>query len=288
MLKINKHVTRVVAGAVSAGVLMPSCVPAGSYDDLLYNVDHPQKDLGQNAIPIRLNVSPNQAAYIEFLQKLSEDIIKYPVVAKQFHNNPKLFMERYGYRGDINLDDDLLRLIIALGDDDINRAIKLGDAGLFIDLCSEKGLLNNNLELYANLRDQLNKQLSDLGLELPTVEELQAGVAFALIITVLIALAIVVNVTVTVSKTDDISGAGGKREYQQVCMQQSITENNPVFYVWFMKQKGDKSFILVDEYMERQIDGIISKIKEKNPGYFEKTSEMDFRNLIKLNTVIAK
>ncbi|GHT78844.1 hypothetical protein AGMMS50262_21910 [Bacteroidia bacterium] len=285
MLKVNKHVTRVVAGAVSAGVLMPSCIPAGNYDDLLYIQDQQKRDLGQLAIPMQINLNSSQAAYIGFIQKLSEDIIKYPVIAKQFYNNPKSFMERYGYKGDINMDDDLLKLIIALGDDDINRAVKLGDAGLFIDLCSEKGLLNNRTELYASLRNQFDKQLSDLGLDLPPAEELQAGVALVLIITVLVVVAIVFTVTATETSMN-VSGDG--EQYAKNNMKQYITENNPVLYMWFMKQKGNDSFLLVDEYTERQVDGLILEIKGRNPKYFEKNSEMDFRNMLKLNAIMTK
>jgi hypothetical protein len=288
MLKMNKHVTKVVAGTLSTSILAHSCIPFSGYDDLLYNFEVQSEEFGKNAIPIRLKFDPNQAAYMGFIQKLSEDIIKYPVIAKQFYNNPDIFLERYGYKGDINLDDDLLKLIIALGDDDINRAVKLGDAGLFIDLCSKKGLLKNTNEMYASLRNQLDKQLTDMGLELPSVEELQAGVAMALLITVLIGFIIVVNITVTWTSTDDVTNPGGGRELTAQNNLKYITEQNPVLYVWFMKQKENKSFVLVDKYTEHQIEGLISQIKERNPVYFEKNSEEDLRNLIKLNTIMGK
>jgi hypothetical protein len=47
-------------------------------------------------------------------------------------------------------------------------------------------------------------------------------------------------------------------------MKQYITKHNPVLSVWFMKQT-DKSFV----------------------SYFEKNSEEDFRNLIKLNAIMT-
>lgn len=264
MLKVNKHVAKMIAGTVSASILTHSCVPYGDLDDSLYSFDDQKDELGKNAIPIRINLDSNQAAYLGLIQKLSEDIIKHPVIAKQFYNNPKLFLERYGYKGDINLDDDLLQLIIALGDEDINRAVKLGDADLFIDLCSKKGLLKNSNEMYAGLKNQLDKQLMDMGIELPPVEELQAGVAIVFLITVVLALVIAVNVTVTLTKTDDVTGSGGNENYAVNNMKQYITEHNPVLSVWFMKQT-DKSFV----------------------SYFEKNSEEDFRNLIKLNAIMT-
>jgi hypothetical protein len=285
MLKVNKHVTKMVTGAVSASILTHSCVPYANQDDSLYSFDLQKGELGKNAIPLRINLDPDQAAYLGFIQKLSEDIIKYPIVAKQFYNNPKLFLERYGYKGSINMDDDLLQLIIALGDEDINKSVRLGDASLFIDLCSKKGLLKNSDEMYANLRNQLDNQLIDMDLELLPIEELQASVGLVLIITVIIALVIAVNVTVTHTKTDDVLG-DGPEYYAKNNTKQYITEHNPVLSVWFMKQT-DKSYALVDKYTEHQIDEIILKIKEKNPIYFEKKSEEDFRNMIKLNIIMT-
>jgi hypothetical protein len=63
----------------------------------------------------------------------------------------------------------------------------------------------------------------------------------------------------------------------------AITNNNPILKIWALKGKKDKTYFVVDEFVENQINDAIDIIKQHNPSYFEKNSEENLRNLLKLN-----
>jgi hypothetical protein len=192
-------------------------------------------------------------------------------------------MARYGYSGTLNLDDDLLKVLLALGDDDINRAIKVNDAKLFISLCNEKGLLKNDNHIFINNNEEFQKQLKALGLELPAIDQLDAGVALVFIITVVIALAIAINLTAVSTKT--IGGPEPPRRPTDA--KHYITEHYPILNIWLMKnQDNEKTYILLDELNNHIIDKMVEAIKVNNPSYFENNSEDALRNLLRLNTVL--
>ena len=284
-MKTNKHLTKVVTGVVSASTLASSCIPNFGGNDCIYNVNPSNDDeLGRMAIPISVELSEENVKYMAFLQKLSSDIIREPNIAKEFAKDPEKFAERYGYDAPISLDEGMLNLVLALGDEKINDAIKNNDIRLFYDLCKEKGLfkLDSNLKELINKEDAI-KMLEKMGFNTSNKEEFTEAI-FVNIPFICIAIAVLVAVVYAVAY-DEIETEGsdkGKGKWKDSQMEALIADN-PILNIWTLKNKYDKTFIVVDFIIEQQVDDIIEIIKEKSPTYFDRNSEDQVREMLKLN-----
>lgn len=280
-MRVNKHVTRVVAGTISASILANSCTPYFEDDDSIYAINTSNQDLGKIAVPISINLKPEEAKYAAFLQKLSKDIIEHPVIAKEFSKNPELFLQRYGYNESVSLDEGLLNLVLALGDDDINRAIKLNDIKLFYNLCNEKGLLNFQSSFGESLsNEELQKKLNDMGIDVANSEDIQA-IFFTIPVIYIAAVAVVAVVYAAVY--DEVAVGSEYWGSVKKTNLELLTESNPILNIWTLKDKKDKTYFVVSAIVENQINDAIEIVKQKNPSYFERNSEEDLRNLLRLN-----
>ena len=93
------------------------------------------------------NIVGAESRYVNFLQKLANDIIKEPKIAKEFAKDPNGYLKKNGFDMNISLDEGMLNLVLALGDDDINQAISKNDLQKFYSLCKEKKYYLCNLVL---------------------------------------------------------------------------------------------------------------------------------------------
>ena len=157
-MKTNKRLNQVVAGVVSTSLIAPSCTPYFTDGDIYEEAVIDDAALGDIAIPISLKLKPDDAKYILALQNLALDIIDNQDIAREFSNNPTLILKKYGYDGNVNLDDNLSKFVLALGDEEINNAIKAKDIKGFLSLCKEKDLLTQEYDLFSD--DYYQNQLS--------------------------------------------------------------------------------------------------------------------------------
>ena len=128
--------------------------------------------------------------------------------------------------------------------------------------------------------DEIAKKIKELGLDLPSINQLEAGLALVVLITIILAVAIVINVTAIETKI-------GGPESPNIYAMQYLSDNYPTLNVWFMKQKDQKNtFYLLDEFNNHLIDNMIEAIKENNPSYFETHPEGDLKDFFKLNTML--
>ncbi|MDR1624399.1 MAG: hypothetical protein LBS04_05440 [Tannerellaceae bacterium] len=62
-----------------------------------------------------------------------------------------------------------------------------------------------------------------------------------------------------------------------------ITENNPILNIWTLRDKKDKTYFVVDAFMENQITEVTDIIKQRSPFCFDRNSEEYLRNLLRIN-----
>lgn len=143
-LKAKKTVEIIVSGVLASSMLASSCTPY--MKDEVYERYDPTNDTGEELLPVSLNLRPEDAQYIMALQRLSQDILRAPAIAKEVAAHPETILMRYGYDGKINLDDSVTKIILALGNDEINRAIQNRDINKFLSLCREYGILSDKIQ----------------------------------------------------------------------------------------------------------------------------------------------
>ena len=150
--RIKKTTNQVIAGTLAASFLTVSCtqynLPEHIVNDNI-NVTNPDLDLGKIAIPISLQLKPDDAKYILAIQKLTEDILSNPQIAKELSLNPEAVLRQYGFDGAVNLDDGLLKIVKALSDVDLLNAIKANDFRTFVDISMEKGLFKSTESVFS-------------------------------------------------------------------------------------------------------------------------------------------
>jgi hypothetical protein len=166
-MEINKIATKTMAGLAATGTLMSSCNRLFISDTQVIEANLPDKGLAA----INVDFSKKDIDYLNFLDKLGNDIIKNPVVAREFVKNPQLFVERYGYNEKVDLDEGLLKLVVALGDENINNAIVANDVATVLTLMKEKGLLDGN-NIGIDISDEQKREmLALLGIDASVIDE---------------------------------------------------------------------------------------------------------------------
>ncbi|MDR2685052.1 MAG: hypothetical protein LBB53_06695 [Prevotellaceae bacterium] len=278
-MKVTKTAKQVFASTMSVAILAPSCTPLATSvingNEMPIYRTQKYQDLGELAIPIDIKLSSENARYVNFLQKLASDIIKKPQIAQEFANNPNAYLQKNGFDMNISLDEGMLNLVLALGDNDINQAISQNDLQKFYSLCKEKNLLSLQSDFLKDYSEAEVAQIAQkLGIK-PTVLQEQLFWGIAAIAVAVAAIVVVVYVVVYDEVAVDDGGDDEFRRY--------VNDINPVLSVWALKNKDTMMPILVDTYVEDQVNGVIEMIKKENPKFFNENSEEYVRNMIKIN-----
>ena len=281
MKKPNKHVMRLVAATTATSMLLPACEPFIN-NAIVISEDLPAR--GKHAID--LDLSRAELNYLLFLQRLSNDIVRNPMIAQAFARNPQLFLEQYGFHQPIDLDEGMLRLVLTLGDQDINRAMNAGDIRLVLKLMEEKGFLNDLANSHFNLSNisegQAREILLAMGFDESEVEYLACTVAWSLcavLAVVAVVAAVVVEILLWGVAVDEIAADdnvwatnGGSK----------LLESNLPLRIWSLKGKPSDTYIAVNMYVEDQINRIIDLVKSNNTSF----NENKMRDFLKLNIMM--
>ena len=290
--KIKKSKKQVIAGALAATFLTASCTQYNIPEkDFGKDTEMGDFDLGKIAIPISLKINPEDIEYILVIQRLTDDILKDPNIAKELNLNPESLLRQYGYDGVVYLDDGLLKITQALADTDLLNAIKTNDFKTYLNISAEKGLLKSTESVFSKsfYEQQLdfllqhkdvkryledNKMILKTGMNNEVADFfILYNVTFAININVTTNFAFSINsVAVTyVSVMTQVSGnsiSGGDLNAIDIFI---INSDNP------------NTFIVVDKEIEEMTDKSIEVIKIAQPNYFETVSELETRNIIKIN-----
>lgn len=152
-----------MCGFLSASILASSCTSVTGEDGAYgYTPYEPQDaSIGPNAVSLSLAYNEEDANYINALVKLSNDIISNPEVAKKAIQDREHVLSRYGYNNSLKLDESLTKIVLALGDKEINDALKSGDYVRLYSLLDQKDLLTDTQKCLLNT-PQYQKQLKSI------------------------------------------------------------------------------------------------------------------------------
>ncbi|MDR0233128.1 MAG: hypothetical protein LBI82_13600 [Dysgonamonadaceae bacterium] len=299
-MKTSKKLNQIVSGVLSTSILTASCTQYSLIDDRIYdNKVTGNLDLGEIAIPISLELKPEDIQYIKAIQRITIDILNSPKKAKAFNENPKSVLKNYGYNGDINLDDNLLRITMALADEDIHNAIKNQDFKTYVKLCKEKGIISSTKGIFADefYQEQLRKVLKDnditklkdqLGLRSTVSGDIEidgdevVSLVLVFFLVIVAGMAIVVAVWAIAAFSTKTKGVNGN---EALIIDDLGVKDLYDLKLYTLEGDAKDSYIVVDEYTEEIVDNTISIIKEMDPDYFTKNSEIETRNLVKINAI---
>ena len=284
-------------GLTLSSVIVASCTsePLWMDSDEISSVSQFPDD-GVQAVNIQ--ITKEEADYLKFLNNLGEDIIKEPAVAREFAKDPSSFIKQYGYNGKINLDEGLLKLILALGDEDINTAVNQNDISTTIALMESKGLLEDisNSYMKINLSDDDIKQIyQKLGINPNnvTIGEKKAAIALwpvwavaavyeiaALVYTA----AVGFNATVLATVYTWVEALGENPNDEQI--DNTIMRNLPL-RIWSLKGQEANTYVAADKYATNQAQRLIKFFKEKDPMTFKNVDEKQLEQMLKLSIASA-
>ena len=284
-------------GLTLSSVIVASCTsePLWMDSDEISSVSQFPDD-GVQAVNIQ--ITKEEADYLKFLNNLGEDIIKEPAVAREFAKDPSSFIKQYGYNGKINLDEGLLKLILALGDEDINTAVNQNDISTTIALMESKGLLEDisNSYMKINLSDDDIKQIyQKLGINPNnvTIGEKKAAIAVwpvwavaavyeiaALVYTA----AVGFNATVYATVYAWVEVWGENPNDEQI--DNTIMRNLPL-RIWSLKGQEANTYVAADKYATNQAQRLIKFFKEKDPMTFKNVDEKQLEQMLKLSIASA-
>lgn len=279
----NKNVTRLVAAVSTVGVITPS-LPSCAFQD--YEIIS-SENLPKGISAIELDLTKDELEYLHFMQKLSDDIVKYPIIAQEFTKNPQLFLEKYGYKESINLDDNILKLILALGDEDINKAINVRDVKTVLKLMKEKNLLNNidNTYSYINIQEEKVKEiLSLMGVESENLEcySCVPGICYFGVLVVAVYIAAAVSVAAA-GVTAGVAAASWTYIESFIANNSAdFLDQNSSLKIWSLKNKANDTHFAVDLYIEEQVNEMIDIVKSYDISF----DEEKMKDFLKINILI--
>lgn len=233
---------------------------------------------------------------------MSNDIINNPIIAHTFAQDPQAFLEAYDMTDlHLNLDDNLLQLIIALGDEEITSAIKNRDIKGYLSLCKKKGLFDNislakdTSPLFISLEKSKNfTKLQSISENDSTNSSFTAFAIAAVVGVAAIVWAVTIthvglaNVTLlataiyeTIAINTSFMSSGEESNISQV---RQISNSN-ILKIWNIKKEdSDNSlYIVAEEYKNQITEECIKAIKEVFPLIYEKYGETFLRNNILIN-----
>lgn len=287
---------RVISGTVASSILYTSCCPTFIDEKDIAYLTESNKSLLNNsiAVPFSLNLKIDDYRYIRFLQKLSKDIIDNPSVAADFSKDSEVYLKKYNYDKKINLDDSLLKLILALGDSDILNTIKTNNVKEFLRLCKQRNLIKDigffddeyyqeQIEIlykkdeFKKYTKMLNDKLStkSLGPTGPPTYPPPPNIFVMAFFVAAIAAGAVVAIAMAVVILEAVRGP---RNYSSLPNQEDLTIN-----AWALKDGTNNFKATFDNEIEKYIDDIVDFIKTEEPLYFENYSEIQLRELLKYN-----
>lgn len=304
MKRLNQKTNSAIAKTLATSVLFASCTPHVDIEQMS-NVGNNEPDLGlqkSKGVSISLSLSEETKQSLLKIAPLVQEIIDNPAVAQELSNNPRAFCINRGYDFILDLDEPVFKVIVALGNSDINNALKDNDFEKFMQLCAEMNLLEENQKVKLNsifkneeeqeIFNSIAKQLNG-----ETIET--RSVAFWLAITVAVVVAIVLSYTVGLEEDaapQDTSGGeqgtnnvdsltANLSEKSQVFLHYS-NPNYSILDVWALKNKKISSYQLVSGYKKFLAEQIVSYLKENKPTLFDKFSEVQILEFIKRNMIL--
>lgn len=290
--------TKSLIGVSTASIISASCSNETAWMEDIVDSSEPEvlfPDEGTPVINIKLSIE--ETNYLNFLNGLATDIIKEPAVAREFARDPSTFVKQYGYKDKVNLDEGMLRLILTLGDEDINNAISQKDVTKAIELMKSKGLLddicNSKMKIQFS-QEEISKIYKQMGanFEKESFDE-KISISTAVAVTVLYVLAAAIE---SVAVGYSVAGAFNLAAYFTVVvysktslwprlenyMDGTIHRNLPL-KIWSLKGQKAKTYMAADKYVTDQAKKMMKLIKDYDPEILQKIDERYLEQILKVS-----
>ena len=279
-------------GLSVVGIIAASCSSDGLWTESDENSEYLNSLSDEGKAALSINLTQDEIEYLNFLNKLAQDVIKEPAVARQFACDPNAFIQQYGYKGEVNLDEGMLKLILTLGDDDINTAINQNDITTALALMQSKGLLDDISKSDTQIKfsdEEVKKIYAEMGINVDDDFISQKKYGFAAVWPVYVIAAVVSQLGVGYNVVAGINAAIAVTVYLVVeAWGQSknvnnVTNANLPLKIWSLKGQDANSFVAADQYISDQSKKIVNIGKENNPELLNYVSEAELEQVVKLN-----
>lgn len=279
-------------GVISGSFIFQACEKAESADELNQMLEsNIQANSDTIGIPIGVPLTIQDQDYISFLRQLSLEIVSNPIAANEFANDPEAYCHKYGYSQQLNLDQGLIKLIMALGNKEINDSINEGNINTFVKACKKNGLLElgslNQDPYLMRLSDFIQKERTNSSLPLrfgltkagtranqDFVNDFSAVYGAVAIVVA----AVAVEAFVFIGTTTWVTHVHQK-EYQSLDYQ----SKNSMVEIWGLKANSGKDYFIADNINAAIAEEGLLVIKENFPEVYETIDKNALRNLILLN-----
>ena len=277
-MKKKKIIKGVVVGTLIPSILVPSCTSSYFLDDMsIMDINRSKSYDARHsiAVPIDLNLKSNDQKLLNFISKLAQDIMKNPLIAKQFAEDPQSIAKTYGVQDlKIDFDDEFWKLIVALGDEDLHNAAKTNNTSLFFSLCSEKGLLSE-LE-----KSELAKYLDE---SIGVIDDGEIKPSSSAVVAAVIG-ALIAGVGVNTVGYDTFMVYETTYFWDRSESSSAIRQGDRLaFQVWALKNGKQNTHIMLSKYQEKIVDDCINAIQKHFPEKIEGVDIAELRQIIALN-----
>lgn len=281
-------------GVLSNTAALQSCSMSEPIDENEQVSNSTQKNtIGSSVYKIGIPITTDDKRHIEFLSDLSSAIIQDPHVANTFAKGPNEYAKKMGYYHEINLDNGLIKLILALGDKEIVDSIKNNNVNAFVQACKKNGLINfeslnkdpylNELSLalseYKNLDTPLAKKMgitpSTIIMNQDEINNLSAVYGAVAIVIAAIAVEAVVIIGTTTWVTHVHGGDNGSDGNGKLY--------NKAIEIWDLKSDSKNTYLMTNEVNNALVNEGLNVIKDNFPDIYKKVDKRMLRNIILLN-----
>lgn len=275
---MKEKVIKIVATATATSIFAASCT---SYNDNLLSAinDENFPDMGQSAIPLKLNLSSEDIKNINAINRLVIDIIENSKIAEDFTKNPQEILKLYGYTGAVTIDDKLVKIIKAFADDEITMAIKQKNIEKFVSLCQQKGLQNEKYNEF--LTNKLDSGTSTKTYNENVIQD-EAFLVVGVVVVAVFAVAIALSVETYMGFHHKIGNGGCSEMLSNEYGRESQDVN--VIDVLYLKT-DTKDYQYIDNCIDNSIEKAIDLYFKDSQQYKDNESRNQLKQLIYKNLV---
>lgn len=275
---MKEKLNRIIAGSLIPAILMPSCTSDYYWDDDVVTINTALTTKSSDffnsiAVPMNLNLDSEDQKFLAFVVKLVSDIINNPLIAKKVANDPSSISKMYGVDDiEINFDDELWKLILALGDTELHDAIKTNDVSRFLKLCDKKGLLSelqkSEILKYQDLATSVDAEIRPMCATL---------VFIAAVSVMMFAAAGCAGVSAAALYYTETYWNGTESSATM------IKRDRQAYQLWVIKQGQENSYVMLSEYQEKLVNECINSLYEYFPDKMVDVDTGKLRQFISLN-----
>ncbi len=282
-----KKVTKISTGfgILASGFLLNACENSNSVDELNQQVEEKGKFEQSGRYSIAVPVSSDEIRYVDFLQFLSNEIVKDHNVAKEFTDNPQKYCADHGFPNlPINMESGLLKFILQLGNDQLNNALKVGDASGFVASCKQNGILDYSALLTDPFLQGLSNKIRNtraskfpIGNQNTSTVDTNFSAVYGFIAVVVAAVA--VEAVVVIGTATWVTHVHGGSEHKTLHRAYE-TKNSATHFIDIQNSTLKNGYVMSDKVNEAILEEGYKVVEENFPEVYKQVDKNTLRNII--------